>query len=132
MTAPKLDSAPLVLVAEDEDIVRQMVVRCLAYEGYNVLTASDGMAALAVLQTLGGPVDVLVTDIRMPRLSGDQLGRMALDAGLARRVLFMTGYADHPAATSALGPIIKKPFHPDALCEAVKAALHRETPGVPH
>ena len=123
MTAPKPASAPLVLVAEDEDVVRELVVRCLVYEGYSVLTAPDGLAALALLQSLEEPVDVLVADIRMPRLSGDQLGRMALDGGLARRVLFMTGYTDHAEATGALGPVLKKPFHPDALCEAVKAVI---------
>jgi CheY-like chemotaxis protein len=82
VASPEPVAAPLLLVVEDEASVRELVTRWLAYEGYSVLSAADGMTALAILQSLRGAVDLLVADIRMPRLNGDALALRAKEAGL--------------------------------------------------
>lgn len=114
-------TAPLtVLVAEDEPTVAALVSRMLRDEGHTVLTASDGAAALALLQS-GTPVDLLLADIRMPRMSGDQLAFRAKEEGLVRHVLFMTGYDARPETAQMLGPILGKPFSPGDLSRAIGA-----------
>jgi DNA-binding response OmpR family regulator len=112
-----------VLVAEDDDAVRSILERCLVGEGYSVLSAADGAAALAALQVLQAPVDLLIADIRMPRMSGDTLAFRAMEAGLTRRVLLLTGYDAQPDTAQMLGPVMQKPFSPNELCAMVSALL---------
>ena len=120
--------APLVLIADDEDIVRSFAAQCLSAEGYRTLTAPDGVVALAILRALPAPVDLLLTDIRMPRMTGDELALEATRAGLAPRVLFITGYDLRPEKTQMLGPVLGKPFKGKELVLAVRAAMAEASP----
>ncbi|HKU60935.1 MAG TPA: response regulator [Gemmatimonadales bacterium] len=118
------DSAiALVLLAEDDRDVCSLLARGLREDGYAVLTAHDGAAALAVLESLVSPADVLVTDVTMPRLRGDRLALLALARGLARHVLFITGGAVHAADVPISGPILPKPLSPATLSQAVAKVL---------
>jgi CheY-like chemotaxis protein len=94
---------------------------------YHVLTASDGLEALTIIEAWGAVIRVVVTDVRMPRLSGP-----ALAAHLARlertpAILFVSGFSDPDVP----GEVLAKPFHPDALLSAVSRLLENQEPKSP-
>lgn len=82
-----------VLVVEDEGIVRAPLCRALRNEGYTVLEAANGEDALRVLQQHHAPVHLVITDVRMPAMRGDELVAMLRDWYPAIRVMFMSGYS---------------------------------------
>lgn len=122
---PGTDQGEVVLVVEDEAIVRMLVVETLGDLGYRALEAADGQSALRILQS-AQRVDLLVTDIGLPGLNGRQLA----DAGRTTRphlkILFMTGYAENAASSNFLTPgmeIISKPFNMDILAQRLRQML---------
>ncbi len=119
------DLGEIVLVVEDEDVVRLLVVETLQDSGYRPLEAADGQAALRILQS-GQRVDLVVTDIGLPGLNGRQLADAARTTRPDLKILFMTGYAETAASNSFLMPgmeIIAKPFEMDALAKRVQHML---------
>lgn len=128
MASPTPTPDPLVLIADDENIVRSFAAQCLNAEGYTTLVATDGVVALAILRSLPTPVDLLIADIRMPRLTGDELALQATQAGLVQRVLFITGYDLRPEKTQMLGPVLGKPFKGKELIAAVRAVMGETSP----
>ena len=120
--------AGTVLVVEDEPDLKALVVRALEREGYTVLAASDGEAALDIARG-GSEIDAVITDIIMPRLNGRQLRDELEKLRPALPVLFMSG---HPAETNLLkelippeAPFLQKPFTTDDLSCALAALLRR-------
>jgi PAS domain S-box-containing protein len=118
--------AGTVLVVEDEDAVREIIRRVLSRHGYEVLTASDGLAALTVAQNHTGPVDLLITDVVMPHMSGKDLAEALLKARPGLPVLFMSGYAQDVMAVGGL-PFLGKPFTAEALLEQVADLATRDS-----
>jgi PAS domain S-box-containing protein len=117
-----------VLVVEDEPLVRALAVRVLRAAGYEVLEAGDAEQALALAGDRGGPpVDLLVTDVVMPRCSGPELAHRLRAARPALPVLFASGYMDRAQDLEReLGPrtaFIPKPFTPDQLARAARELL---------
>jgi PAS domain S-box-containing protein len=115
----------VVLVVEDEAVVRLLIVELLSDLGYHALEAADGPSALRILQS-AQRIDLLVSDIGLPGLNGRQLA----DAGRERRpdlkVLFMTGYAEDAAGKSFLAKgmeIITKPFTTDVLATKLREMI---------
>ena len=91
MATPK---RPLtVLVVDDEDLVRKFVERVLRDAGYQTATAADGPEALEVAAKLES-FDVLVTDVMMPQMTGDELARRVRVAAPHIKVLYLTGFSD--------------------------------------
>ncbi len=89
------DPAPVrVLVVDDEEPVRRFVDRVLREAGYETLIASDGPDAIAVAAKAGN-IDILVTDVMMPEMSGDELARRLRQGDAGLKVLYLTGYSDH-------------------------------------
>ena len=82
-----------VLVVEDEGIVRAPLCRALRNEGYTVLEAANGEDALRVLQQHHAPVHLVITDVRMPAMRGDELVAMLRDWYPSLRVMFISGYS---------------------------------------
>jgi len=111
-----------VLVVEDEDVVRGLVVQVLQDLGYTTLEAGDGPAGLKILQS-SAAVDLLVTDIGLPGLNGRQVADAARITRPALKVLFMTGYAENAAVSNGfLEPdmqMITKPFAMETLARRV-------------
>jgi hypothetical protein len=102
------------LVVDDEAQVREVMRQTLAELGYTVLTAATGQEALQTLEAHGRQLDLLVTDVVMPRMSGDTLAREIWRVAPRARVLFMSGYADevlgrHGALDSGVA-LLRKPF----------------------
>ena len=113
-----------VLVVEDEAFLREVVAESLQEAGYEVAHVGDGDAGLAVLRS-DAPVDVLVSDIRLPGISGYELATAgkALRPGL--KMILMTGYAPSlpPDLKPAVFRVLQKPFRIDSLAGVVAAAL---------
>ncbi|MES2972466.1 MAG: response regulator [Pseudomonadota bacterium] len=118
----------IVLVVEDEPVVRALVVDVLGSLGYSVLEAGDGAVALKLLQSRQ-KVDLLLTDVGLPKMNGRQLADAARLDRPGLKVLFMTGYAENAAmANGFLEPgmeMITKPFPIDKLAARIEQMLEK-------
>jgi CheY-like chemotaxis protein len=115
-----------VLLAEDDDAVRQFACQTLTTFGYRVLEARDGEEALALARQSAGVIHLLVTDIIMPRLTGPALAERLKNERPDTRVLFMSGYADSATTlqdTELRRSFLPKPFLPADLLKRVREAL---------
>jgi signal transduction histidine kinase/FixJ family two-component response regulator len=116
-----------VLVVDDEEIVQSLVRDALEDEGLQVLTASNGCDALQILQS--NRIDLLITDIRMPNLSGTDLAEQARALNPAIGIIFMTGYASLTSAKDAIqrGALdyIMKPFELAEIRLAVRNGIEK-------
>jgi signal transduction histidine kinase/CheY-like chemotaxis protein len=128
--APALPAArgnETVLVVEDETPVRELAERCLRAQGYRVLAAADGPEALLLAEQHRGSIDLLLTDVVMPHLSGKQLADLLLTNRPATRVLYMSGYPqDSVGSHRALldgAELLQKPFLPEELARRVRTVL---------
>jgi CheY-like chemotaxis protein len=131
----RVTSAPMpstagevVLVVEDEDAVRALVVEVLNELGYRAREAIDGPSALKALEG-NDRVDLLVTDVGLPGLNGRQLADAARQKRPDLKILFMTGYAASAAISGGfLEPgmeMITKPFAIDALAQRVRELVRK-------
>jgi CheY-like chemotaxis protein len=118
-----------VLLVEDEDEVRWLARRALDRSGYRVLEATDGVEALDLARASSHPIDVLVTDVVMPRLGGVELSEALEQEGLVRRVLFISGYLDRApgleGAAIDTDKLLAKPFRAEDLLSRVRVVLDR-------
>jgi len=87
-----------ILLVEDEEVVRLMLVEVLTRQGYTVLDAGRGAAALALAESTAKPVDLLVSDMSMPGMTGWDLAQSLRKRRPGIPVLFMSGYNDHETA----------------------------------
>jgi DNA-binding NtrC family response regulator len=113
-----------VLLVEDADDVRILARRALVERGYTVRAARNAAEALEI--AAAGDVDVLLTDIVMPRTSGPELVAEYVATRSAPVVIYMSGYADDALAKYELDPtavLLRKPFTPAVLARTVRAAL---------
>jgi CheY-like chemotaxis protein len=117
-----------VLVVEDEPDLKALVVRSLEREGYTVLAALDGEAALDIARS-GRKIDAVITDIIMPRLNGRQLRDELQKLRPGLPVLFMSGHAAETNILKGLvppdAPFLQKPFTTGDLLLALAALLPR-------
>ena len=113
-------SLPVVLVVDDEDVVREVTRRALESAGYQVVEASNGARALGIL--MQGGVDAVVTDIRMPGMDGWELAGRVTMMTPRPAILFITGYEAHVGTTSSV-PVLAKPFRPELLVDNVRQVL---------
>lgn len=111
------------LVVDDEEALRLLLCSGLKRHGFSVILAEDGREALGILEN-GRDVDLVLTDIVMPRLSGLELCQELNRRFPGLPVLLMTGCVDQPPPGWDLGiPLLRKPFRLDCLCEAIQARL---------
>ena len=114
-----------VLVAEDEQTIRRLVAEVLERSGYKVFAAANGDEALRLLEQHVGEIDLLLTDVVMPGMSGPDLARAASTVKPSLRVLFTSGYTNEPdeAFDDPDVAFIGKPFSPQALVAKVRDVL---------
>lgn len=120
-------NAGTVLVAEDEDAVRSLVRLVLSRAGYTVLTAADGEEAIDVAAAHEGEIDLLLTDVVMPRMGGTELASRLRGSRPDLPVIFMSGYAGEALTRDGTLPsgsaFIQKPFKPSVLSTTVRDTL---------
>ena len=114
-----------ILVAEDQDDVRALVVDVLSQEGYTVIEAAHGGIALQYLLQDDGKIALVVTDLVMPEMSGQQLFDRARELPRTIPFLFMSGFSEQgvPSRGTSASVFLKKPFTPRQLLESVRLAL---------
>jgi len=117
-----------VLVVEDDDGVRQLTAEALTSFGYRVLVAAHPTAALEVFEQQKGAVDLLLTDMVMPGMTGGELSTRLTGIAPGLRVLYMTGYTDealgrHGLPTGEGAAVLRKPMTMPMLASSVRAAL---------
>ena len=116
-----------ILLVDDETSVRRLVRRILQMNGYTVLEASGGMDAIQICQRHEGPIHLLVTDVLMPGMNGQDLAERMTALRPHTRVLYMSGCIDSALITLSDRKteiaFIQKPFAPDALARKVREIL---------
>lgn len=116
-----------ILLVDDEALLRRLVRRILQMNGYTVLEASGGMDAIQLCQQHEGPIHLLVTDVLMPGMNGQDLAERMMALRPHARVLYMSGCIDSALITLSDRKteiaFIQKPFTPDALARKVRAIL---------
>ena len=116
-------SAGRILVVDDEGAIREVVRRILTRAGYEVIAASGGEEALTLLADRDQQVDLLLTDVIMPGMSGKELAERFASLRVGARVLYMSGYTDRLIGLDEVDALIEKPFNGDGLLDAVARAL---------
>jgi CheY-like chemotaxis protein len=114
------------LVVDDSPAIRQIVARALTDARYVVLEAGDGALALEILERGRVDIDLVLTDIRMPRLDGLELGRHIADRKWPVPVLYMSGDTGDAIADGGgrpVAPLLRKPFPMDTLIGALDRLL---------
>jgi two-component system cell cycle sensor histidine kinase/response regulator CckA len=118
-----------VLLVDDEESVRLYITTVLRREGFQVLEAADGVDAFALLREIRGAVDVLVTDIRMPRMSGTELVEAIKVDFPGIPVVYISG--DHSRQDVPNGhrrvAFLQKPFAPQAIVDAIRGVVLNTT-----
>ena len=120
-----------ILLVEDQENVRRLTERTLRAAGYRVMTAADGLDALDQFRGYEGTIDLLLTDVVMPRLGGIQLRERIRQIKPRLRVLYMSGYSDeilerHGVVAGEGVDFIQKPFSMQCLTEKVRSLLSRD------
>ena len=121
-----------VLLAEDDDAVRAVLARSLREYGYTVQEARDGAEALALATEATSPPDLVIADVVMPRLTGQELSTELHNRWPALPVLFTSGYTSLDSLTRGLveegREFLQKPLEPEALATKVRAMLDAAKP----
>jgi len=116
-----------VLLVEDEDSVRRLLTQVLTRRGYNVIEASNGEEASRIFEERGAAIDLVLTDMVMPRMTGRELAERVLQIRPDAKVIFMSGYTDDVLVrTGALRPgmsFLQKPLRAEVLASKVREAL---------
>src|SRR5258705_3108834 len=129
VTAKPQQISETVLLVEDEDAVRLLLLDILRAEGYKVLPASNGHEALEWATKHNGPIDLLLTDVVMPGMSGSELVDHLTGMLREVKVLYMSGYTDdaiiHHGVLNPGVAFLQKPFTPLTVARKVREVLHQ-------
>jgi two-component system cell cycle sensor histidine kinase/response regulator CckA len=130
-STPSLRGSETILLVEDQDEVRRLARRVLEARGYVVLVAASGAEALQVAGAHAGPIQLLVTDVIMPAMSGREVGLLIAPTRPEMRVLYLSGYADesivHHGVLEPGIAFLQKPFTVEALARKVREVLDTPT-----
>ena len=124
---PLLRGNETVLLVEDEPALRELVRETLTANGYSVLAAQGGTEALQIAAAHVGPIQIMVTDVIMPGMTGPKIVALIAQTRKAMKVLYMSGYSDESVTRHGLvGPgktFLSKPFGPEVLLRRVREFL---------
>jgi PAS domain S-box-containing protein len=116
-----------VLLAEDQESIRDLIRESLTSNGYNVLVATDGLDALRIAERYQDKIDLLITDVVMPKMGGRELAERLMQLRAETRVLFMSGHAEHrnaePGAIDPSSVHLQKPFSMNTLLRKTREVL---------
>jgi hypothetical protein len=133
LAAPEHSSTSLrgsetILVAEDERAIRNLIRNVLSEHGYRVITAADGAEALDLVRQNMGKIDLVITDVVMPHLSGPEMVQQLQADRIGTKVIFMSGYADQGSLAAIEGEeaeVLEKPFSPQTILTMIRKVLDR-------
>ena len=126
----RLGSGQRILLVEDNRDLRESTEELLAEMGFEVLSAADGEAALAVLHSVDRPFDLLMTDVVMPGLNGNELATRVVELDPAIRVLYASGYTDNVVLRAGVDEdainFLPKPYSARELSQAIGRVLRSD------
>jgi len=121
----------VILLAEDDAAVRNLVALMLSKEGYAVLAANDGQEALDICRQYKDSIHLLLTDVTMPRMTGVELAEQVQKKRSETKILIMSGEtAETVLNQNALDAFLPKPFMPPTLLKCVQRLLDSDFKGV--
>jgi CheY-like chemotaxis protein len=127
MPAVEKQRDQVIMLVDDDALVRQLLCRSLREQGYTVIEAPDPIDALALEEEFDEPIDLLITDLAMPKLTGTELSARICERRPTVRLLFISGYsATH--ATHADVELLQKPFSQTAFLARVEKLLASSPP----
>jgi two-component system, cell cycle sensor histidine kinase and response regulator CckA len=119
-----------ILLVEDDEMVRNLVRETLEREGYKIIDSADPVEAQRLAEDFRGKIQLLITDVVMPRLSGKELARTLTQRRPDVKVLYMSGYTDSAIVNSGIlqreVAFLQKPFTPAALSNKVREVLETD------
>jgi two-component system, cell cycle sensor histidine kinase and response regulator CckA len=132
-SAPALPESEIVggtetlLLVEDEEMVRELIASLLERRGYRVLTAADGQAAMEIFSAQRDTIDLVISDLNLPQMSGAQLTSLMLGLKPTQRVLICTGYIEPPVRRrlqeSGVCDFLLKPYRPGEIFAKIRQTL---------
>ncbi|NMO56186.1 response regulator [Actinoplanes sp. TBRC 11911] len=118
---------PVVLLVEDDEDLREMTTQMLELRGFHVLSANDAVTAITTCRVYDGTIDVLLTDLGLPGVSGGELARSAHSVRPQMEVVYVSGIPQDIAVKKGLikagAPFISKPFTTDVLAGTLRSVL---------
>jgi PAS domain S-box-containing protein len=130
ITPSQRGGSETMLLVEDEESVRQLVRETLESKGYKVLEADDGEAALQIVSSYSGKIDMLITDVVMPGMSGRELSARLCELYPQTKVLYLSGYTEdaivHEGVLDSGTAFLQKPFTLQTLSRKVREVLGSE------
>jgi DNA-binding NtrC family response regulator len=116
-----------ILLVEDNEEIRKLAMEFLAKQGYKVLEAGHGDDGLSICKQHQGPIDLVVTDVVLPGIDGQELAEHLLTLRPGMKVVYMSGYPidliTHQSISETKKVFLQKPFKLDALVQKVREAL---------
>jgi CheY-like chemotaxis protein len=126
-TAPLLQGSGTILLVEDEDSLRELIHRLLESMGYRVMEAANGADAIRIAGQCTDSIQLLITDVVMPGMSGRELAELLLAMRTQMKVLYVSGHTDdvivHHAILKRGVAFLQKPFTRDALAKKIREVL---------
>jgi PAS domain S-box-containing protein len=114
-----------ILIVDDSTALRELTKVILMRAGYNILEAEDGVAALEVSRGYQGVIDLVLTDVVMPRMRGPDLVERIVEQRPGIAVVFLSGYADEATLSDGMNGfmLVEKPYSADALLHSIRSTL---------
>ncbi len=126
-SAATMKGAETILLVEDEESVRRVVARMLEHAGYQLISAANGVEAIALVDRYAGTIDLVVTDVVMPVMKGPAMVAQLCEGRPGLRVLYLSGYTDATVSQNGLldarANFLQKPFASEALTRKVREVL---------
>ena len=123
----KAKNTEMILLLDDDEIVRKFVLHVLQASGYAVIEASNGPEALRIANEHTGPINLLLTDMKMPKMNGRELAERLMPLRPGVKVLYISGHTDsatvNEMALQRGANFLQKPFTPDRLTTKVRKVL---------
>ncbi|WP_092546630.1 response regulator [Actinoplanes derwentensis] len=123
---------PVVLLVEDDEDLRELTAQMLEMRGFVVLSAKDPVSALMACRVHDGSIDVLLTDLGLPGVSGGELSRSAAAVRPGMKVVYVSGVPEEIAIKRGLikagSPFISKPYTADVLAGTLRTVLSQNSP----
>lgn len=118
-----------IMIVDDEEMIRELLERTLEGFGYTVLTAQHGAEALQIVEQHEGPIDLMVTDVVMPQMSGHELAKRLAPIRPKMSVLYISGYDEIMVTDKGLvdqkGQFLQKPFIPKEVVKKIRTILDK-------